>query len=829
MSDQRYDLVIEDPGSNERLSLVLAGPLTWASAEQMAQRIVDAKTAQDFDAWSVVEQADWHGGRAKELWDSGDPARFYDSLDACTWIQRQLTLGPLPYSATLGGTIVDATGATSAINIGPTLTYKKLAQSFTCGAHTCSSVSLFLRRGGGAGGSITVRIETDAGGLPSGVLAGSGLTATVSATALPDPGAWYDVAFPSGVRTLSASTTYWLVVDASALTVGWVSWTCRYDSAYASGSLYQHNGSAWSLVGPAWDGCFQLPAEAPLAGTVNAFATSDNKVYCGAGKAVYQWDSTTSKWVVKKSDFANNVSAMADFAGALWIAQTDGNLWTYDGASWVEKTGTTANQLTVYKGYLYRSTQNGTDNLVYCTADGTTWSYAWKVGNYGRGERITGMTGYAYDLYVATSHGLYRLGPETDQGDLVDQIKSWASQADSDNGRGLITWARDGRLYVPVLHSLVQYQEGLLASVGPDEEAGLPDGRSGNITAMVSLTNWLVAALDAGAGTSSVLLYNGLGWHEAVRCPVANASCRAIAYDTTTSPHRLWFGYGNRTGYIQFPDTTDNPYQAPTVPYAVVGELITPWFGSDLLLVDKDLLEVGVVGECPDGASVEVFYECDKYGGWASLGTLSDAVVASRLPFPWGTPYATPPVVVSATPTVLTVNSAAAVSEGDWVRVGEETRQVSSVSGADITLVTALSEAPAAGAVVYASKPVAKSFRLRLVLTTTRYAVTPKIEHVWVKYMPMLRDKRAGSCVVELTEEKQNRAGVRERPDYESQADLMRSFCRRATPLNIYDREGNLVRAKISNWQEVQGPVMAYSPAGPQPVVHRFTLSMLEI
>jgi len=830
-ADPRYDLSFEDPGSGERLDLMLLGPLTWASAEQMAQRVVEARTAQDFDAWSVAEQEDWHAGRAQEKWNGGDPARFYDNYNTCTWIRRQLTLGPLVYTANLGGTIVDVTGATSYKQAAPTLTYKKLAQSFTCAAHTCANISLYLRRGGGAGGNVTVRIETDSAGAPSGTLAGDGLTSTFAVTTLPDPGAWYTVSFPSGTRALAASTTYWIVLDASALSVGWVEWTARTDGAYANGSMSGYTTS-WATVGSGWDGCFQLLSESPLAGTVSTFATYNGGVYCGAGKAVYKWDQSGSKWTSLKADFPNNVSDMVSFGGVLWVAQSDGNAWTYNGTAWTEKTGVTATRLLVDRGYLYRSTQDGTDNLVYYCADGATWGYPWKVGNYGRGERITGLTGYSYDVYVATNYALYRLGPESEQNDLVDRIKDWTSQADSDNGRGLTTWARDGRMYVPILHSLVQYQDGLLASVGPDEDAGLPSDRAGSIVAMVSLTNWLMAAVDAGtSGRSSVLLYNGTGWHELVRAPTSGAPCRALCYDTTVTPNRLWLGYGSQTAYVQFSDTTDNPYQATSTPYAIQGQLVTPWFGDDLALVDKDLLEVGLLGECPSGCTVKVYYECDHYGSWTLLGSVTATPVADRLTFPWGPAYATAPTVAAGSSIrSVNVDSTALMAAGDWVRIGDETRQVKSVdSSTAFTVLTPLSEAPTAGTRVYRSKPVAKSFRLMLDLTTTDITKSPKVEHLWVKYMPMLKDKRTGTCVVELTRRFTDRAGVEHACDIDATAQLLYSFAQRTTPFYCYDKAGNCYTVKVSNWQEVQTEY-SYSPSEqPQDTKRRFTLALLEI
>ena len=827
-----FDATLGDPVSGESVGLILDEPLTWSSAVQMAAKITEATNWKSYDQWSVLEQSSWHHGRALENWDAADPERFYDSYNIDTRIRDQLTLAPGHVAAGLDADGYSYPGVGAFIFdwcLDTTSVIPKASQGFqvASGINMGSAIVRLCYLTGTApapGQDLTLRVETDDGsGHPSGTLVHANATATVAATTLTT--AWQDVTFTYTPFAVSASTQYHLVLSHNAVGVG-VLWqgAKHLSDQYTSGAaLEYHTGTGWSSnprAGYYHDCFFNLPDTQALAGTVACFAQFNGKMYCGAGKAVYQWDNTNGYWVAKKTNFANDVTDMVDFAGLLWVAHSDGNLWTFDGTStWAEKSGKTAAKLTVYKGYLYRSTYS-TDNQVWYTPDGTYWAapgaeYAWKVGNPGRLERITSIAGHAYGTYALTTHGLYLIGPESEQGDLVDQAKGWESQYDTDNGKGAVTWAKDAKLYVPILGGLLAYQSDFLESIGPDRDAGLPAGRQGNIVDLVSLTNWLVAAVDAGtSGTSSVLVYNGTGWHELVRTPQAGQACRALGYDTTVTPHRLWFGYGSMTGYVQLPDLTDNPYQATGSEYASEGYVITPWISFDLLGAEKDFHEVGVQAEMPTAGSITVEYEVDRAGFWSSLlsadsTTLGNVQVAT---FPFSGPFATNPTIAAgstARTVVVGAGETGVLAVGTWVRISDEVRQVASVvDGATFTLVRPLTSAPASSDAVYPSRPCGAEIRFKVTLSTTDIDETPKVESWWLKAMPMLTDKLAGRIVATIVDGQTTLDGAEIAETAAARVTLLHSFAKRPTPLDLTDRRGHTRRVKITNISESQvGPI----------------------
>jgi hypothetical protein len=845
----RWDVVLCDPGAGdatdtyinlEQVGLILDEPLTWSSAIQMATKITEATTWRSFDQWSVLEQSSWHHGRGLERWDSADPERFYDSFNVDTRIRDQMTLAPgqvvygmaastYPYPGTGGEITTWLLYDTTASGVA-----SKMAQGFKL-ASGCNVTSITIRLksyfyNGTAGKYLTLRVETDNGsGKPSGTLVHANATATV------DCGTIFDsvtgVAFSFTSFALASATQYHLVLSHNDTVGGYeLQGTFAAADGYTNGAGRECIDGTWTAdprAGYYVDYFCSIPASDALAGTVACFAQFNGKMYCGAGKAVYQWDNTNSYWVAKKTDFANDVTDMVDFASLLWVAHSDGNLWTFDGTStWTEKSGKTAAKLTVYKGYLYRSTYS-TDNQVWYTPDGTYWAatgaeYAWKVGNPGRLERITSIAGHAYGTYAVTTHGLYMIGPETEQGDLVDQVKSWESQYDTDNGKGAITWARDGKLYIPVLGGLLSYSDGFFESVGPDRDAGLPAARQGNIVDLISLTNWLVAAVDAGtSGTSSVLVYNGTGWHELVRTPQAGQACRALGYDTTVTPHRLWCGYGTMTGYVQLPDLTDNPYQATGSEYASEGYVITPWISFDLLGSEKDFQEFGLQYQMPTSGSIKVEYEVDHSGLWSPMFTITatDAGNVYVYEFPFDTAAAPvtdyPTVAAGSTAKTLNLNTAVYLDTYDWLRINDEVRQMMTyVTDTQIVLARPLSSTPATGTRVYKSRPCGAEIRFKITLSVTDIDETPKVESWWLKAMPMLQDKLAGRIVATIRDGDVTLDGAETPEVYDTgstaaaRVAMLHAFAKRPNPIYCYDRRGTRRTVKITNISESQvGPI----------------------
>lgn len=138
----------------------------------------------------------------------------------------------------------------------------KLAQGFqVTGAQTVGSVQLYLKKTGSPTGTMTLRVETDSGGDPSGTLADVNATTTLSESTLATN--YGDITFAFATAfSISGSTQYHVVLstDRSTDTSNYVLWGADASSpSYANGEMKSEASSTWSAESK--DGIFDVLGE----------------------------------------------------------------------------------------------------------------------------------------------------------------------------------------------------------------------------------------------------------------------------------------------------------------------------------------------------------------------------------------------------------------------------------------------------------------------------------------------------------------------------------------------------------------------------------------
>jgi hypothetical protein len=161
---------------------------------------------------------------------------------------------------TEGGTIRDNEFeiTTSAVT-----TNDKLAQSFEIStASTVSEVDLYLKKVGAPTGNLTVEIQTDSAGEPSGTAVTNGTSNTVSASTLTTSFADITFSFASN-PSLASGTTYWIVLTTadSQSNTNYVVWGADTSTpSYADGEMYGEDASTWGALSA--DAVFTVTAPA---------------------------------------------------------------------------------------------------------------------------------------------------------------------------------------------------------------------------------------------------------------------------------------------------------------------------------------------------------------------------------------------------------------------------------------------------------------------------------------------------------------------------------------------------------------------------------------
>lgn len=213
---------------------------------------------------------------------------------------------------------VVTTGVYTGLKTGAT-TNTKVAQQITVGGSniTTNRVSLKLKKNGSLiysnGDTLTVTVETNNAGAPSGTPVTNG-TSTAKLAFDVDPNSeWVYFDFTSNM-TLTASTVYWIVLTPSytASSSNYISWEVNTSGAYAGGDSATYNGTSWTASAASTDYSFTINRHHNRTLTVRnvtathikeAFVTDyvtdvvlDNVTTTRSGSAALNWFTTSANY-----------------------------------------------------------------------------------------------------------------------------------------------------------------------------------------------------------------------------------------------------------------------------------------------------------------------------------------------------------------------------------------------------------------------------------------------------------------------------------------------------------------------------------------------------
>jgi hypothetical protein len=194
-------------------------------------------------------------------------------------------------------------------------------------------------------------------------------------------------------------------------------------------------------------------------------------------------------------------------------------------------------------------------------------------------DRITNLVRYVSESQDEAMWIMKEAGPwefVIDVLDTVDRIKldEFKTIASSKNGK--VFAKQNVYLFYSVLNSMHRYYFPNLDDVGPTLDEGLPSGRGGPVSSMISYPGRIYITVDAGAtGYSSILENNsGSSYGEIYRAPLGER-LYACAFQVVpgSQPDRLWLRQGGDFVTIPFPSDGFDPYQDPNYPFAHEGYL----------------------------------------------------------------------------------------------------------------------------------------------------------------------------------------------------------------------------------------------------------------
>jgi hypothetical protein len=186
----------------------------------------------------------------------------------------------------------------------------------------------------------------------------------------------------------------------------------------------------------------------------------------------------------------------------------------------------------------------------------------------------------------------------------------------------------EGDLLIASGHRLLEVNGSVVSDIGPNGEVGLPANRQGSIRALQLLSAaHLVAAIDAGAGESSVMSYMQGSCHELTRAPEAGQRIQALGLqDCPGTRPRLWIDVAGDLTYIDLPRDSDSPLSDDGLAYQHEAVVISGTVDMGAALLPKFIKQLSLwSANLGRSAHAVLDFQTDEEIGtanWQSAGAL---------------------------------------------------------------------------------------------------------------------------------------------------------------------------------------------------------------
>ena len=343
-------------------------------------------------------------------------------------------------------------------------------------------------------------------------------------------GAWVKITAGTGVgqtRQIATNTSTVLTVS---------TWTTTPDST-----------SEFVIYGTEWFTQITFSGGTPTLGTVTGEpAVANNVAYIPQGTSVIlhmKWNSST-KAHDGYSETAATVQGLAHFLLFANDAADGPVIWRANNTSATGSGG----DVTVSRANLLSS---GAFIAWNTSLTFNTTSIKTGTSSY----RITGMGKKDSTVYVFREDGMGVLN-----NDRFTSIDTGIEKTPSSKN-GLSFAAQGGFVYYSWLHSLIRIYGSTHDDIGDDYRGtGLPDGREGGYSDMETYLKNLFCAIDAGStGKSSILAWDGIGWHEIIRGWNGGRIRMCKVQVCPDTRNRLWYNMNDDLAFVELPHNRAAP------------------------------------------------------------------------------------------------------------------------------------------------------------------------------------------------------------------------------------------------------------------------------
>ena len=197
----------------------------------------------------------------------------------------------------------------------------------------------------------------------------------------------------------------------------------------------------------------------------------------------------------------------------------------------------------------------------------------------------------------------------------IDELQTTAEEH---NGKAVGT--SDVYLLWSWLNGLQRYYNTQLEGKGPDHDEGLPKDKRGRITQILSYPSNFFVSIDAGDdGYSTVMLFNGNGWHNLYTAPNKGERIRDIAFQPIYGdrPDRMWVSVGDDIVWLTMPSRILYALHDPSAEYTHESVVVSAWLTGGMAEVDKLWQSLSIMADyLGDTCWIEADYQLDDEEAW---------------------------------------------------------------------------------------------------------------------------------------------------------------------------------------------------------------------
>jgi hypothetical protein len=551
--------------------------VTWMTGEQFSIVLnSEGRRIGDFE-----EQRDWSGGRGGERF-SDDPSKYKDAREACTWIPGYLFPSlQWQFSSGYSDAEMELVGSKSWRGLHGTM--QSISRKFTATASSeRSTIFLWLRRVGNPG-TLTIELRDDAGGVPGSVLKYEEADADDITT---DVVSVLHRFYLSTPHALTSSTSYHIVACGADTDNDLNHWEVAVKET-GTASHYSASGAAdaGTWTGASFSMYYRIAGENTTIRWwyfhygVNFYKVSSSKLY--------KWNEVSDIWEeITGHGLSGVVGRPIEVNGLCYFPRGDTTaIRVWNGTNWDDQTISGGQGCASGLAIGYSASNGKAQIWRYNNATVSGGTTTGLVKSVSRADAVTAYNtdlAFGNSIYIGTSsHSITGIDAVnntlwvrktneigTVENDRYTELNYGVRKTPStDNGIAFISW--NSYVFYNWLFSTQRVFSGTVDDVGQGFRTSFPEGREGVDSAYSSYISWLFVAKDAkDNGYSSVMLYDGLNWHEFVRGYRSGARIRDVYVQSVQDGrNRLWFDCGGDSLFVELPYNKGNPLNDSSMKY----------------------------------------------------------------------------------------------------------------------------------------------------------------------------------------------------------------------------------------------------------------------